>query len=299
MISFPSIKLNLFRKLEYFLVILDLNRKFNYQFKILLDQEKDIAGRYVGNFSTWEFEKKILFWTYAFHKHLGSPLYIKDFEEDSENNRLRDILLTENEAINSGIKETFENLIQKGLAEEKKNILEESNIKKNGILITEKGMAFGELIWNIYNPKIIASKKDKFLQSFGQYPRSKIKSDDLLSDGEKLKQVVDGRNKSICRLIKDKNNYLTIFLQLATYYSLLFFAFIFVSLEVLNIAGLLKKADSLSIFFDKQEGFFIFVFFAPVLLFIVSFIFWLVDFIFTKLRIWNKYNKVLESSNLL
>jgi len=81
-------KLNILKKLEYFLELRDLNRKFDSQFKILINRKWDnTKEKFKGVYPGWEIEKKILFWTYGFHKHLGRGIKKGHFQDMFISNR--------------------------------------------------------------------------------------------------------------------------------------------------------------------------------------------------------------------
>lgn len=158
----PSIKLNIFKKLEYFLVLKKLNQQFDAQFEIVCDPNTKHEV-----LPTWEIEKKILFWTYAYHKYLDSSFEQYDFDVINEDNKLKDTFISTREIggkileqimTNSGSKDVirpkkyekvFGNLLQRGFAKHKPNT--------DKYVITKEGLAFGELLWFLYTPSRIIS----------------------------------------------------------------------------------------------------------------------------------------------
>lgn len=147
--SLPSIKLNIFKKLEYFLVLKKLNKQFDVQFKALknrkwIEEEK----KYEGAYPVWEIEKKVLFWTYSFHKFLGREITSNHFEG---------MFISEEESkIVGGQANIFGNLNMRGFAEK----IDECNCK-----ISKEGLAFGELLWYLYVPIVkngMNTKNDYF-----------------------------------------------------------------------------------------------------------------------------------------
>jgi hypothetical protein len=58
--NLPSIKLNIFKKLEYFLVLEKLNSQFEGQFQALIKREFK-NDKFDGVYPTWEVEKKFYF----------------------------------------------------------------------------------------------------------------------------------------------------------------------------------------------------------------------------------------------
>jgi len=142
----PSIKLNIFKKLEYFLVLKELNRQFDNQLSILKLQKYDTNSRVFKNaaYPIWEIEKKVLFWTYAYHKFINHELQSAHF---------KDMLISEEESKHvGGQRNIFGNLKQHGFAK-----LSEDGL---GCIITKDGLAFGELLWYLYNPKKCDIKED-------------------------------------------------------------------------------------------------------------------------------------------
>lgn len=143
--EFPSIKLNIFKKLEYFLEMGELNQKFDSQFKILINRKWDNERKkFEGTYPSWEIEKKIIFWTYASHKHLGRPI-----KED----HFKDMFISDNEYKKIGAEKIFENLELNGFGtkEVKKNKKNEPS--KVLFFINSKGLTYGELLWYLYKPK--------------------------------------------------------------------------------------------------------------------------------------------------
>jgi hypothetical protein len=61
--------LKFINKIELFQILNKLNKQFDVQIRELNEKQS-------GAIPLWEAEKKILFWTYKNHKHLGSPLRI-------------------------------------------------------------------------------------------------------------------------------------------------------------------------------------------------------------------------------
>lgn len=142
--EFPSIKLNIFKKLEYFLELREFNRKFNSQFKNLKSSGwKDKEEKFVGAYPSWEIEKKILFWTYIFHEHLGRPITAGHF---------KGMFISDAEYGKIGVKKIFENLEINGFG--KKEVKKDKdNKEKVQFFINSKGLTYGELLWYLYKLK--------------------------------------------------------------------------------------------------------------------------------------------------
>lgn len=141
----PSIKFNIFKKLEYYQILLQLNHKFEAQLGLLKKNDWDEAkNKYKGNYPSWEIEKKILFWTYIRHKHLGRPI---------TKGHMRDMFVSNEELRRtSGIERIFENLEKEGFGQKIEK--DRGNGRKEpGCIITKEGLEFGELLWYLCNPQ--------------------------------------------------------------------------------------------------------------------------------------------------
>ncbi len=280
--EFPTIKFNIFKKLEYF----EQLRKINQQFWIQLELLEKYRG---GVFPTWEFEKKVLFYTYANHKHLGSPFALNDFKTGEEwlrsrlwkgktisrkqahnlnitalrnrpeftakksdfrrhnrRHRLKDAFLCQNEVINAGLKETFESLEQRGFSE---------LIPTKGFRITQEGLAFGELLWSLYFPKI----NKRYSKIYGRSPR-------------KFNRPVD---KNLYMLSPGYLKWFGLYLQALTAKTFYLLAVTFVSSQVIDWMGLSEELkDLIKKFVDNSESkinftknVFLFLVIFPVVLF--------------------------------
>lgn len=98
--------------------------------------------------STWEVEKKVLYWSWWGHMHLGSPLVVRRFQNEED---LKDLKITRKEAEVAGIREFMRNLVERGFAR-----YESPNEKESsGIILTRKGRLMGEVIYEVYRLKRI------------------------------------------------------------------------------------------------------------------------------------------------
>jgi len=153
----PSVKLNIFKKLEYFLVLKKLNKQFEAQFEILKKELNEGKNLDDLNNPSWEVEKKVLFWSYAYHKHLTSSLKSKLFYTDEKFRK--DIFISDEEVLklsclrgDTEINHLFfmENLVARGFA---KKVTRPEDYKYPEYTITKNGLAFGELLWYLYLPE--------------------------------------------------------------------------------------------------------------------------------------------------
>lgn len=128
MLDLPSVKLNIFKKLEYFLILEEFDTQFKLQFEVLKN-DKDKK-----NYPTWEVEKKILFWSYMYHKF---------HEHWIKNTHLTPgtMFVSEQERNNTHPDIVFGNLMMKGFGE---------HDSEKGLRLNEKGMAFGNMLWYLY-----------------------------------------------------------------------------------------------------------------------------------------------------
>jgi len=219
--NLPSIKLNVFKRLEYFLILKKLDKQFDGQFSILKSRVWNKEKREFGKFEeekqgehsrsvypTWEVEKKVLFWTYPFHKLLKHEIRDKHFE---------DILVTEREKeVSGGISSIFGNLEMRSFGD-----------CSNGYKISEDGLAFGELLWFLCEPIEGDSKIEE--------------------DGNAKRYNYFQVYQTNYKLEISPYGYWIFQLQLLCYYLLLVYGIAFFSLEFIKIVGLL---DNLQRSFD-------------------------------------------------
>jgi len=243
----PSIKFNIFKKLEYYQVLLQLNNKFEAQLDMLKKNDWDeVKSKYKGTYPSWEIEKKILFWTYIRHKHLGRPIsrgHMKDmFVSDEELRRA------------SGIEIIFENLEKGGFGQKTEKDCRNGG-KELACVITKEGLEFGELLWYSCNLK--------------KY---------YLVEG--IKKPNDYAN--IFRADYRLNNSWwgkTIFnFQFFSLYCFIIIAVALFILEFLNVAGLLDNLKNMVVIFLNKFGYYNFRNII-VLVIIVPFIFFCVSLI--------------------
>ncbi|MFH0892469.1 MAG: hypothetical protein V1867_06855 [Candidatus Falkowbacteria bacterium] len=141
----PSIKFNLFKKLEYYQILKQFDKRFDAQLELLKKSKWDNdSSRYKDNYPTWEIEKKILFWTYIRHKHWGRPI-VKGHARDM-------FISTEELKRTAGIERIFENLEQEGFGKRAEKESRDGR-KEPGCIITQDGLEFGELLWFLCYPK--------------------------------------------------------------------------------------------------------------------------------------------------
>lgn len=135
---------NFFKKIE-------LHQELFFQDRLFKQSLKDPDLTHHTN-STWEVEKKVLYWTRWGHKHLGSPIVRQRFKQDRD---LRDLKMSAKEARVAGIDKTLRNLVQRGYAKyedpDKKEI--------SGILFSDRGLLMGAVVYETYKPKLITRQK--------------------------------------------------------------------------------------------------------------------------------------------
>jgi|GEM_PF-1953892 len=296
--NLPSIKLNIFKKLEYWLVLKKLNKQFDAQFKILIDS-KNKEGRYTANFPTWECEKKILFWTYGFHKHLGSPLLVDDFLNKYEWYRKEVIKHYENceaevkkyrekseDEINKELENAFTDYYERNTLtiikkpdeiEKRADRLRDVYLSQNEIINAGVEEVLKNLVQRGFaeeceNGKFIISKEGL---SFGELfwylymPKT----------NEKYTEVFGVCPRSINRkneknLFKLRANFFSLFImnfQLWSFYGFTLIAGLFISLEILSGVGLLDNLRFISRHYFN-ENFAIVVLLLPFSLFVLSFV---------------------------
>lgn len=229
MIDFPSIKLNIFKKIEYFLILKKLER----QFKQNIAQDKNEPGH---TYSTWGVEKKILMWTYKNHQHFSTPLFFWDLLDNDQysswilehrkvqsratdrvaGDRLSGMKLSQREVLLSGIDQVFGNLVERGFAREEK-------VNKDiGYIITSEGRAFGELLYFLYqNIKSNSSYKDKYSE------KSKNQTVDEIG-------VFFTSEKRIL-------NYYLLWIQEVLLHIFLMYVVLYFTLELIDMLGLLNE----------------------------------------------------------
>lgn len=122
----------MFKKIEYYLTLRELDSQFTIQLDLLSKEPPERRKHY----PTWEIEKKILFWSYIYHKFLGHSIKAKHLTE-------KDMFISglERDKISVGV--VFENLEAKGLG----------NRTDDGFLLNGQGRDFGNLLWYLYDIK--------------------------------------------------------------------------------------------------------------------------------------------------
>ena len=319
--EFPSIKLNIFRKLEYFLVLEKLNDQFNAQFKILLGSDKDNRGKLLGTFPTWEVEKKILFWTYAYHKHLGTPLisriflnleewyrsetikHYKNFQPKVDEYRRKSV-----EDIQKEISQIFIDYHEKSQIN---TVVKPDEIEGKGYdCLSDFFLTQNE----IKNAGIEESLRNLVMRGFAEEkdPGRFVISREGLAYGEllwylympkfdKVYSDVFGKcptnlnRKEECGLFKLKFNkfaYWITKLQLMSIYGFTLLAGIFITLEIISQVGLSDNLKNWILSFHPNKKFLIVVLAVPFGLFLVSFILDKCYELFLKI---NKYKSIEKS----
>ena len=127
--------LKFFKKIELFQDLEAQDKLFKYT--------TEIPDNTHATLSTWEAEKKVLYWSRWGHKHLGSPLVIHRFEHQPD---LEDLGMTMREVEKAGLRESMRNLVERGFAR-----FDDPKQKENGgILLTREGLLMGELIYETH-----------------------------------------------------------------------------------------------------------------------------------------------------
>lgn len=321
--EFPSIKLNIFKKLEYFLVLEKLNDQFNAQFKILLGSDTDNNGKLLGTFPTWEVEKKILFWTYAYHKHLGTPLISRIFLNLEEWYRSETIKHYKNyqpkvdeyrkksvEDIEKEISQIFIDYHEKSQIN---TVVKPDEIEGKGYdCLSDFFLTQNE----IKNAGIEESLRNLVMRGFAEEkdPGSFIISREGLAYGELLwylympefdrvysdvfgKCPININRKEefeIYKLSFNKFAYCITKLQLWSIYGFTLLAGIFISLEVISQAGLIDDLKKLVLIYNSNRIFIIEVLSLPFVLFFVSFVLDNCYNLFLKVYKYKKIEKIRE-----
>ena len=200
----PSIKLNIFKKLDYFLILKALNTQFKIQFKLLKKKGWDEKEKkFKGTYPSWEIEKKILFWSYINHKHLGRPIH---------ENHFSNMFICSEEYRHIEIKKIFENLEKRGFGR--------IDDRRDGLYLSEKGLAFGELLWYLYVIK-------KYEREDNCEPREYKQYQDIYQNSYRLSELSLG--------------YCILQSQVFAVFSLTVYAIALFTFEILNFLGLLDN----------------------------------------------------------
>jgi len=173
-------KLNIFKQIEIYQELKELEKQFKKQLKDLYEY-KVLKTVYAKNPPLWFFEKKILYWVHIKHKHLGSPVRISyfthkeftyeyihksSFEKIVEDSK-KDIPIIERnldyincsieEIENVQIRKVFGNLEIKGFVkffkEGENNYLNINQENCDGFFITQKGIEYANMIYQLYEFK--------------------------------------------------------------------------------------------------------------------------------------------------
>lgn len=254
----PSIQLNVFKKLEYFLILKRLDKQFDSQLSALKSRDFDYAKWRFKNsvYPVWEIEKKVLFWTYGGHKFLGHNIKESHLNEG--------MLISEQEYKNVGVENIFGNLEQRKFGKIKEYEDKKDKKIKKCIITTPEGLSFGELIWFLYK-----SKEYKF--SNKQIP-------DNYADIYKTNYI-----------LKKSLGWYILQAELVSIYILIVYAVGFFTLEILNFVGLLDNLKSYIKLFNIPLWAIILVLLSPFIIFTISFIF---DFFYKIFIVDKKYQKI-------
>lgn len=255
----PSVKLNIFKKLEYFLILKELNKQFDDQLNILKLRKYNKEDKKFENsaYPIWEIEKKVLYWTYAYHKFINQRIKSSHF---------KDMFISEDESkYVGGQYNIFGNLKRRGFAETSEDGLE--------CTITKEGLAFGELLWYLYKPEkheVEEVIKPKSYQDI-------YKTDFRLS------------RKSIGLAILQ--------LQLISVYIITVYAIALFALEILERMGLINNLRNLVIDMPlvSSDIFWIILVIIPFVIFAGSF---LGDFVYKWFVVGRRHKYVEELKNL-
>lgn len=155
------IKLNFFKRAEQFLEL----RRLDKQYKKMMKEWEELIKNTNANpdynpsftFPTWNIEKKILYWTFLHHKHLGTPLNETCFERESSfiNDWKSDIV----ETTLAGGTQILQNLEAHGFAK----ITQMESFHQT--LINSDGLLAGSILFNSYKfiPKSYSKDEYKWL----------------------------------------------------------------------------------------------------------------------------------------
>lgn len=256
----PTIKLNIFKKLDYFLILKELNSQFDSQLNILKSKEFDFESKKFINsaYPVWEIEKKVLFWTYSYHKFINQKIKASHF---------KDMFISENESrYVGGQYNIFGNLKTRGFG----------NTSGDGLecAISKEGLAFGELLWYLYEPKPIE------------------RTNDNKKKPESYQNIYDSKH------ILSKNiwGWWILQLQLFSIYLLTVYVVALFTLEIIEkiklIDNLQKLASNVPIV--SSDIFWIIVASIPFITFMMSFI---ADYLYKWFVVKNKYKHVEELKN--
>jgi len=143
LLDFSSIRLNLFKKVEYYLILEELDTQFYIQLDFLAKE----SLKSPQNYPSWGVEKKILFWSYIYHKYWGDIV-------KGSHLTLKGMFITKSEIKGS----IFHNLEAKGFGE----------MKEDGIVLNGRGRDFGNLLWYLYDvKKCKPDKTDVYKEVYG------------------------------------------------------------------------------------------------------------------------------------
>lgn len=252
----PSVKLNIFKKLEYFQILKEFNRQFDIQFNLVINRHwKEKDQRYEGAYPSWEMEKKILFWSYMYHKHLKSGIGREQFS---------DMYISRKERLSVGIKKIFENLEMHGFRETKEK-------QENGdpvFFFNKEGLSFGELLWYLYKIK-------KYKRNASEKPK-------------KYGEVY----KTDYRLNRLSPGYFILQMQVLSLFLFMMYVAGILTFEVLSRIGLLDNLKNIFLgFFTQQnyQNYLLYIILLPFIIFLLSFI---LDFIYKFYWVDRRYQSI-------
>jgi len=229
----PSVKLNIFKKLEYFQILKEYNKQFDSQFERLRNQ-KWLEDRkiYSGAYPSWEIEKKILFWSYLYHKFLK-----RSINRDS----LKGIWISREERLSIGVEKIFENLEMRGFGEKG------GDSDNPTFTFSKEGLSFGELLWYSYKIKKYKRKNSLKPNSYCEVYKTNYK------------------------LSRKSLGYLILQMQVLSLLSFMVYTASFLTFEILNIVGLLDNFK-VYIKNYANSNYLVFLIMFPLVLFLISFL---------------------------
>lgn len=145
-------RLNIFKQIEIYQELKELEKQFKKQLKDLYEH-KVLKTIYAKNSPVWFFVKKILYWAYINHKHLGSPIKIMKYTDTW----YTDLDCTAEEFEDVQIRKVLGWMEVNGLAKffkkEENNYWNINQENCEGIFLTPKGLEYARMIYSLYEFK--------------------------------------------------------------------------------------------------------------------------------------------------